>query len=174
MTRDGIYKKRDRGYSFIELLVTIVIILILISAAIPTFSSWLPNHRLRSAAQDLFSNLQLAKMEAVKKKETTSIEFKVAEHKYIKADGSGVLLTRYKSGVSFGPGKATHGVDGESIGDGVTYDPDSKASFNSRGMGNNDGNVYLQNSRGTVYAIGSRFSGVIILRKWDNSEGKWK
>ena len=54
--------KREQGFTMIELMITIVILCILLGLAIPGFSRWLPNYRLRGAARDLYSNLQLAKI----------------------------------------------------------------------------------------------------------------
>jgi hypothetical protein len=43
------------------------------------------------------------------------------------------------------------------------------AVFNPRGTGS-AGYVYLQNEKNTTYAVGTRSSGVILLRKWRGSE----
>ncbi|MGD9076356.1 MAG: prepilin-type N-terminal cleavage/methylation domain-containing protein, partial [Desulfobacteraceae bacterium] len=59
-------RKKESGFSLIELLVIIVIIAILAAIAIPAFSAWLPNYRLRQAARDVYSNLQRAKVNAIK------------------------------------------------------------------------------------------------------------
>ena len=58
--------KRDQGFTMLELLITIVILCVLLGLSIPGFSSWLPKYRLRGATRDIYSNLQLAKMTAVK------------------------------------------------------------------------------------------------------------
>ncbi|MGE5838513.1 MAG: Tfp pilus assembly protein FimT/FimU, partial [Deltaproteobacteria bacterium] len=49
--------KREKGFTTIELAVSIVIICILLGLAIPGFSRWIPNYRLRGAARDVYSNL---------------------------------------------------------------------------------------------------------------------
>ncbi len=58
---------RCQGFTFLELCVTLVIIAIVVSISIPAFSRWLPDYRLKGAAQDLASNLQLTKMQAISK-----------------------------------------------------------------------------------------------------------
>ena len=50
----------------LEMLITCAIIGVLAAAAIPAFSVWYPNHRLKSAARLIFSDLQLAKLQAVR------------------------------------------------------------------------------------------------------------
>ncbi|MBW2129982.1 MAG: prepilin-type N-terminal cleavage/methylation domain-containing protein, partial [Deltaproteobacteria bacterium] len=58
--------KKQEGFTLLELIMTMVILAILATIAIPTFSVWLPEYRLKKAARDLYSNIQLAKMQAVR------------------------------------------------------------------------------------------------------------
>ncbi|MBW1668898.1 MAG: prepilin-type N-terminal cleavage/methylation domain-containing protein, partial [Deltaproteobacteria bacterium] len=48
--------KKSDGFTLLELLVTIVIFGIIASIAIPGFSRWLPNYRLKGVARDIYSN----------------------------------------------------------------------------------------------------------------------
>jgi type IV fimbrial biogenesis protein FimT len=67
--------KRESGFTLQEVLVTIAIIAILSAIAVPGFSRWLPNYRLKSAARDVISNFQLAKLTAIKKGINGTITF---------------------------------------------------------------------------------------------------
>jgi prepilin-type N-terminal cleavage/methylation domain-containing protein len=175
-------KNKNHGFTLLETMIVIAIIGILTGIAIPAFVKWLPNNRLKSAAQDIYSAMQLAKMEAVSSNSPTgkTVEFIEADNKYKRADGTVISFSEaYSGSVWYGNGNATQKVDGGSFsGDFVTYSgPVDKVQFNSRGMTENTGNsgngfVYLTNRYGTAYAVGTRNSGVVLIRKWDGTG--WK
>ena len=66
---------RESGFTLVELIITIAMIAVISAVALPNFLDWLPNHRLRSAAHDLFSNFQKAKLEAIKRNINTTVCF---------------------------------------------------------------------------------------------------
>ncbi len=177
----------ESGVTLIEILVIMVILAALAAFAIPTFAVWLPNYRLKSAARDLYSNFQLAKMGAVNANRDWAVIFDNTSSpgKYAIASDPGdngewdvpsgddhiekaVNLTGYK-GVRFGHGNAGEPV-GTTFGDEISYNP-NRVVFNPRGTGS-AGYVYLQNEKNTAYAVGTQSSGAILLRKWTGSE--WK
>lgn len=68
-------RKRESGFSLMELVVVMAVLATLAAIAIPAFAGWLPNFRLKNAARDVASNLQLARLTAVKKNVTCPIAF---------------------------------------------------------------------------------------------------
>ena len=66
---------KSRGFSVVELLVSIAIIALIAAVAVPNFINWLPDYRLREATRDLFSNFQKAKLTAVKRNVNTAVCF---------------------------------------------------------------------------------------------------
>lgn len=68
-------KKRQKGFTLIEVIIVIAIIGILSAIAVPNFLSWLPNMRLKAASRDLYSHMMRAKMEAIKSNTPTLFNF---------------------------------------------------------------------------------------------------
>jgi type IV fimbrial biogenesis protein FimT len=192
----GLPARSVAGFTLIELMIAVVILCILLGLAIPGFSRWVPNYRLRGAARDLYSNFQLAKMTAVKDRARCGVLFDVANARYrvVSAGpnrtfesnsgavaGDDVILktvnfSEYGSGVGYGHGAATAGVGGAGFDNNVTFDEDG-ILFDSRGLvfkpsntpATLDGYVYLQNNRNNSYAVGVWISGLVVMRRWTGS-----
>lgn len=66
---------KERGFTLTELMVTLGVFAILAGIAIPAFSGWLPKYRLKSAARELYSDFQLAKITAIRSGVRCAIRF---------------------------------------------------------------------------------------------------
>lgn len=147
--------KGKSGFTIIELLVALVILGALASIAIPAFSVWLPRYRLKGAARDVFSNMQLAKLEAIKQNANCSVTMDTGNNQYtVQCLPKTVLLSEYGDGVTF---------QGPDAGDSTT----ATITFSSRGLCN-IGTVYLTNSKNSAYyKVQTSTSGGISLKKYN-------
>ena len=186
-------KQGTSGFSLLELLLIIVIIAILAAFAIPTFSKWLPNYRLKMAARELYSNLQRTKAAAIKSNSEWRIYFDNSAGRYFMCSGPGANgawdtpsgvggddvvemtfnLSNYK-GVIYGHGNALKDVDGIPFSSSIVYGSAPAALFTNRGTVSTPGYVYLSNAKGTAYAVGTPGTGgVVVIRKY-NGVNAWE
>lgn len=61
---------RARGFSLVELMVAVSVIAILMALAMPNFTSWIRNARVRTVAESLQSSLRLAQTEAQRRNQS--------------------------------------------------------------------------------------------------------
>lgn len=67
--------KRNKGFSLIEILITISLISILIAVLTPNIKTWRDNQRLSASAESIRSLFERAKMEAIKNQANVAISF---------------------------------------------------------------------------------------------------
>jgi prepilin-type N-terminal cleavage/methylation domain-containing protein len=153
--------QKRSGFTLIELTVVIALLAILTAVGVPNFMSWLPKYRLKSAARDLYSNLHLAKMTAIRANKDCSVNYYKNPDRYtVDRLNKTIRISDYKSGITFhGPNNETFAVP--------------TITFNSRGT-SNSGYAYLSNSgKTTYYRVGPLTSGAIKLQKWGGGTS-WK
>ena len=182
------------GFTMIELMITIIIICILLGLAIPGFSRWLPNYRLRGAARDLYSNLQLAKSGAIKDRGEWAIRFTSATSYEVWSwrDSTNSTNATNSQWNSFSPTDDTliKTVDLSAYGSGITLsggtiqppaqrplfttvDASNPIYFTSRGFMPTTTQLcaYMTNNRNTWYSVGALASGFVDLKRWN---GAWQ
>ena len=80
-----------KGFTLIEMVVVIGVMAILGAVAVPTFLAWLPDSRLKAAARDLYSNMQLAKMDAIRSNSNYRLVFNQGAGSYELQDSGGAV-----------------------------------------------------------------------------------
>ncbi len=147
----------EKGFSLIEMVVVVAIIGIILAIAIPGFIVMAPRMRLKSAARDIVSNMQLARAQALRDRKTYTIQFDTPGSKYTISTGGVaekiVNLSEYP-GVSFGSGngRASGDPSAEDVSDGVTF-KNNNITFDSNSTNDNTGGVYLKDSDNTTYSV---------------------
>ena len=65
--------RKDRGFTMIELMISVLILGILASIAVPNYSSFVANQRVKTASFDVMSAVALARSEALKRNTDVTI-----------------------------------------------------------------------------------------------------
>jgi type IV fimbrial biogenesis protein FimT len=63
---------RQRGFSIIEIAVTLVVLGMVLASAVPSMSAWVRNARLRNQSESVLSGLQMARNEALRRNRPVS------------------------------------------------------------------------------------------------------
>jgi len=64
-------RRRQAGFTLIELMVTLVVFVILCLLAMPSFNTWIANDRVRVIGEDMANGLRLARSEALRRSRQT-------------------------------------------------------------------------------------------------------
>lgn len=167
------------GFTLVEMLIVIAVILILSAVAIPAYISWLPRYRLNSAADDLLSVLQQAKLRAIKENANVVVDFDPDNN----GEPDGRFIVFVDNGLvgpdTFNPVNRNNNIlDGEEktilngrLANSVTVDEvefngnQTYTHFTNRGLGFN-GHIHLSNRRGDFMGVVTTMTGNI--RKTDS------
>ena len=172
-----------QGFSMIELMIVIAIIGIIAGIGIPNLIKYRPRAQLKKAARDLYSNMQLARVKAMRDSSQWAVQFDTDAGAYSLLSDEGadedwntiddeifksVDLAGY-AGVSYGTlhGPRTGATSNPS--DGVSFSA-NRVIFNSNGT-SKSGTIYINNGSDT-YAVGSA-SNAGRVKAWHNYGGVW-
>lgn len=66
-------RPRSRGFTLIELMVTVTILAIMMGIGIPSFRTFLANQRIKSASTELMASVLISRSEAIKRNATVNL-----------------------------------------------------------------------------------------------------
>jgi prepilin-type N-terminal cleavage/methylation domain-containing protein len=117
-TRLPTLSRRDAGFSLIELLIVVIIILIMAAVGLPGILRFMRNHKVRGAAQQVASEIQTARARAIMRNVNTGVVFQIFDrdtYRFVVEDApftadSEAPLRDLPSGVQFLNTAATGGA----------------------------------------------------------------
>jgi prepilin-type N-terminal cleavage/methylation domain-containing protein len=146
----------QKGFSLIEVLIVIAIIGIVSAIAVPNMTIMMRSYRLKSAANDLASTLQLARMTAIAQNSNSVVTFNTISQSYLvfsdNGDGGGPLDINNNVQSGTEPTIKTVSVRNEYSGEITLGTPSFGLTtyFNAQGglKENGAGSIVLQNTSG--------------------------
>lgn len=130
---------RSRGFTLVELMVTVAIAAIFLSIAAPGFSGYVERKRVQGLASVLATEMELLKGEALKRNRALTISFSEVGFEVSDADG---IYTKSVTYAELFPGVT---AEADFDGDGYTFDP-----VFGRLVGGDGGSVTVSNSTGSL------------------------
>lgn len=88
----------QQGVTLIELMIGLVILGILLMAALPSYTAWLQNTQIRTAAESVLNGIQLARSEAVRRNANVQLVFGAGSSWTVSVPGTGVQIQARTSG----------------------------------------------------------------------------
>jgi prepilin-type N-terminal cleavage/methylation domain-containing protein len=167
------YQKRkimhkESGFTLAELMITIAIIVIMSSIVVPTFLSWLPKYRLRSAVTNLAADLQATKIRAIKENRNWSVFFSRTKNMYYICSDPGGNATWDGPVATGGDDILVRSINLRRYGSGVRITaPGANTAliFDTRGMANAV-QIDLTNMSGSPsYRVQTTLSGGVLSDK---------
>ncbi len=141
--------RKDKGFTLLEVIVVIAIIGIVSAIAIPNYMSWVSDMRMKAAVRDLKSDMNTAKLRAIRENASVSMVFQTATSSYeIFVDngaGGGVANNWVRDGGEIRLNLATLPA-GVTLPE-VVFNAETRFSFNGSGLPNVDGHVYMTNTK---------------------------
>ena len=91
--------RNNAGFSLGELITIMGIIMVLAAIAIPNFIDWRSKRQVSRAARDVYSSLQKAKVEAVRRNQICGVWFRNGPNNYVIYVDTGGTLYQFDAGV---------------------------------------------------------------------------
>jgi prepilin-type N-terminal cleavage/methylation domain-containing protein len=153
------------GFALVELIAALVVLAVLASISVPAVTSWYPTYQLRNAVRELHSNMQLVRLEAIRRNISCTITF-TANGYTSSSPNKTINLSDYShGGIRFqGPGSETFEFGGGTL----TFSPTGMVSGAA-------GFAYLSNrTNSAFYRVGPGTSTAGVIRSQQQLGGTWQ
>ncbi len=148
------YLTNSKGYSLTEVLVTISIIGIVLAIAMPDYSQWVVQRKIDKESQNLYMDLMLARISAIKNNNDVIVTFNAGNNQYqihddtdsdgVEDGGETIKIVTLVPQVQFGFFGAVNDPDGNNVTNAVFLAGGGNIiTFNSRGQASDSGSVYV-------------------------------
>ncbi len=151
------------GFSLVELMIVILIIGIIGGVGVPLMQSMSAKPGAQYAADELYSVIMEAKMQAIQNNSPASITFNVASSEYSYRNNVTVRLSKYRGNVIFT--NSPNGLD---------QAPVNQLTFSPQGFATASGSVYIREiTHNTFYRVRTSYAGVTTVDRWSQGANRW-
>lgn len=155
----------QRGFTLVEMMVTLTILVVLLSLAVPNFRDMLGNFQIRAAAEGINTGLQLARAEAIRR--NVNVVFRLGDYPNWSVGCQVVVVDADSDGVDDCPEIIQNKVSNEGSGNvGLEVTPAGTNTLTFNGMGritfNNDGSNPMRQIDISTLANGGQNLRILI------------
>jgi Tfp pilus assembly protein FimT len=181
ISRLALIADNQHGWTIVETVVTMVIIVVTAMFAAPEVLSWRQNMKVAGAARELYADIQGARVKAIEKNYRVVMTFDTAAETYLIFVDNGGTTGTANNGICEGDEEKFANKDVKTL-----YEADivsvnfgaGTIGFSSQGLplNGNSGNIVVKNSKSTSwYKIEVKNSGAVaLLKSKDGTNGSWK
>lgn len=168
------------GFTLVEIIVVTAVLAVMTAVAVPAYLNWLPDIRLKDAAGDIRSDIQLARQVAIRANGNVALLFDIHQNRYtiFVDDGAGGEAANARNWIRDGTEEL---VRSKSLPDEVVMYAASfsggaaRFRFDGRGLPNGlGGNVRLRNSNNRCRKIVISMLGRIREQKSTDGGFTWQ
>ena len=148
----------DRGFSLIEVIVTVAVIGVIAAIALPNMIGWRGERQLQGTARGFAADLQLARLKSIRETENVVVEVDTVADRY-------QIYVDLNKNESLDAAEETlrNVTCPTGVGISSVTIPSNLTSLDPRGRSSAIGNVVFQNSAGTIKTISINILGSVSI-----------